>query len=233
MPLRNTGCYKKASTFKVELDDVSVLPSGHIKFLGIILDQHLTMEKHTASVVKRCFGILITLKKLSLTLPKSTLTTLVRALAFPHITYCLPAWAPATMALRQRVDKVINFAARVVTKKRKYDHISDSKEQLGFPLFENILKERDCTLIHRLINRQDAPENLKSLVEYRADVSERETRETLSSALHAPRCRLEATRRSVPVRPIQAWNSLPVDLRRVVNARRFKKALKAVLVSPS
>ena len=94
------------------------------QFLGVLLDQHLTMEKKTAGVVKRCFGILITLRKISFTLPKSTLKTLLQSLVFPHLTYCLPAWAPPTISLRRRIDKVINFATRVVMKKRKFDHIT-------------------------------------------------------------------------------------------------------------
>ena len=44
--------------------------------------------------------------------------------------------------------------------------------------------------------------------------------------------RLEATRRSVPHRPIQAWNGLPADIRRVVDAKEFKGLVRAMLVSP-
>ena len=223
---------KKASTFKVQFGDVALLPAEHIKFLGVLLDQHLTMEKQTAGVVKRCFGILITLRKISFTLPKSTLKTLVQSLVFPHLTYCLPAWAPPTISLRRRIDKVINVAMRVVMKKRKFDHITESKKELGWLTFEKIIEEKDYQLNHRLVTTEDAPEKLKSLVRYRSDVSERDTRASLSSVLHTRRCRLEATRRSVPHRPIQAWNGLPADIRRVVDAKEFKGLVRAMLVSP-
>ena len=223
---------KKTGSFKVQFDDVLLSPAEQIKILGVLLDRHLTMEKQTAGVVKRCFSILITMRKLNCTLPKSTLKTLVQSLVFPHLTYCLPAWAPPTNSLRQRIDKVINFATRVVTKKRKFDHITESKELLGWLPFEKVIKERDCLLIHRLMSREDAPENLKSLVEHRADVSERDTRASVSSALHTRRCRLEATRRSVMQRPILAWNGLPADLRQNVGDRDFKNLVRVVLAAP-
>ena len=123
-------------SFKVQFGDVVLLPAEHIQFLEVLLDQHLTMEKQTARVVKRCFGILITLRKISFTLPKSILKTLVQSVVFPHLTYCLPAGAPPTISLRRRIDKVINFATRVVMKKRKFDHITESKKELGWLSFE-------------------------------------------------------------------------------------------------
>ena len=84
-------------------------------------------------------------------------------------------------------------------------------------------------LIHRLINQAEAPDNLKSLIEYRADVSERTTRASSDSVLNTRRCRLEATRRTVPVRPIQTWNGLPSELRQIGSSGAFKKRLNAAL----
>ena len=223
---------KKASNFSVNFGNVSLTPAGQIRFLGVLLDQNLTMEKHAAAVVRRCFGILVTLKKLSQTLPKATLKTLVQALVFPHLVYCLPAWAPPTIAIRQRIDRVISFAARVVSGKRKHDHISETRRQLGWLSFEQVVRERDCLLVHRLLNSEQAPATLKSLVQHRADVSERETRASGSAVLHTRRCRLEATRRSVPVRPIREWNELPAELRRVTGRRAFLSGVTAFLVSP-
>ena len=78
--LGTPAAIKKTQAFRVEFDGVSLSATEHIKFLGVVLDQNLTMEKQTARVVKRCFEILITLKKLSFTLPKSELVYLIQAL---------------------------------------------------------------------------------------------------------------------------------------------------------
>ena len=78
--LGKPAAIKKMQAFGVEFDGVSLSPTEHIKFSGVLLYQNLTMEKQTARVVRQCFGILITLKKLSFTLPKSALVYLIQAL---------------------------------------------------------------------------------------------------------------------------------------------------------
>ncbi|KAF0290688.1 hypothetical protein FJT64_011126 [Amphibalanus amphitrite] len=48
----------------------------------------------------------------------------------------LPELGLALRPMRQRIDKVISFAARVVSGKRKHDHISETRRQLGWLSFE-------------------------------------------------------------------------------------------------
>ena len=79
-------------------------------------------------------------------------------------------------------------------------HITEARQQLNWLPFEAIIEQRDCILIHRLINHANAPANLKSLIEYRADVSERTTRESSDSVLSTRLCRLEMTKRAAMVR---------------------------------
>ena len=229
MSLFGTPCVvKKVKNFGVTFDGVRLRPAEHMTILGVTIDQTLSMEKQTAKVVRRCYGILFTIKKLADTVPASTLKTLVQALVLPHISCCLPAWAPPTCLLRQRVEKVINFAMRVVTKKGKYDHLTEARQQLNWMSFDDMIHQRDCVLIHRLVNQANAPSSLKSLVEYRADVSQRTTRASSNSMLQTRRCRLEATRRTVPVRSIRAWNGLSSDVRRAGSSGAFKRRLNAV-----
>ena len=149
------------------------------------------MRQQTGRVAQRCYGSLVTIGKFRDTLPRKTLEHLIRALVFPHLFYCLPAWAPSTKQERQRIEKVINFAIRTVTRKRKFDHVSVARKQLGWMTFETLIHYRDCALIHSLLHQSQAPERLVAIVSYRADVSERSTRTTEARLLQVPRVRLE------------------------------------------
>ena len=219
---------KKAANFRLTFEGITLEPADHIKILGVILDQNLSMEKQTARVVQRGYGTLITLKKLRGTLPPSTMETLVRSLVMPHVTYCLPAWAPPTQNLQIRVNKMLNFAIRVVTRKRKNDHVSAARKQLGWMTFHDVIKYRDCALVHRLVHSTEAPENLRSLVYSRADISERTTRATVDGKLHIQRCRLQATHKTVPVRAFRTWNSLTNATRRNSNPVSFRRSVEAM-----
>ena len=222
---------KKASKFSVQFDGVELKPSQRVKILGVTLDPELNMQLQVSSVTKRCYGSLVTISKLRDTLPRKTVVHLIQALVFPLITYCLPAWAPPTRQQRQRIEKVINFAARIVTRKRRYEHISTARRALGWLPFEATIDYRDIMLMHSIIHQDQGPQRLKNLVTYRADVSERATRSTAAGQLETHRCRLEATRMMVPVRAVHAWNGLDRMVRENSCAGAFKGEIKAKLLS--
>jgi len=222
---------KKSSDLKINFNGVELKPAETVQFLGVLIDQKLTMEKQTSRVLQRCYGSLVTLHKLSPCLPSSTMKHLIQALAFPHVTYCLPAWAPPTQVLRKRVDKMLNFAIRIVTRRRRTDRVSNAGRALGWLTFEETIKHRDCALMHKIIHKANAPQNLASLVTYRADISERSTRATDNDVLHTERCDLVITQKTVPVRAVYAWNELPTELRRNASARALSKGVKASILS--
>ena len=65
-------------------------------------------------------------------------------LVFPIITYCLPAWAPKTVGMRKRIEKVLNFAIRTVTGLRKFDQVSRARSDLDWLTFAEMIDLRDA-----------------------------------------------------------------------------------------
>ena len=222
---------KKSALFEASFEGIQLKQAKSLKFLGVHIDQELSMETQTAKVVQRSFSQLVTLRKLRNSLPQRVMKHLIQALVFPHVTYCLPAWAPPVQTLRRRMDKVINFAVRIVSKRRRSDHISDARKELGWLTFEETIYSRDCSLVHKMVHRTNAPHNIKTLACYREDISERPTRASADGMLHIQRCKLEVTRKTVPVRAVRAWNEIAVDLRRNANVHTFKKQLALSLIS--
>ena len=129
------------------------------------------------------------------------------------------------------MEKVVNQAARVVARKRKFDHISRTRQGLGWLSFHETIDYRDCILMHSLLHQEKAPANLKALISTRAEKSQRSTRATDAGLLHVPRARLERTRMAVPVRTLNAWNVLDVETRSCGSSHAFKKCLKKKIVS--
>ena len=124
-----------------------------------------------------------------------------------------------------------NYAARVVTRKRKFDHISRAKRALGWLSFEHTIDFRDCVFVHALLHEANAPAHLKGLVALRADVSERSTRATAADLLHVPRTRLERTRMATPVPSLSIWNKLDRETRSSGSGSAFKKRAKSFYLS--
>ena len=55
---------------------------------------------------------------------KNELITIINALVFSKLYYCSSVWSNTTMSKVNKLQKVQNFAARIVSDTRKYDHIS-------------------------------------------------------------------------------------------------------------
>ena len=156
---------------------------------------------------------------------------LIQSLVFTHVTYCLPAWAPPTQEERHRIDNVINLAARIVTKKRRQDHITAARRELGWMSFGALIEYRDSVLMHAIVPQDEGPQRLKALIKHRADVSERETRASTAGQLETCCCRLEATRMTVPVRAVRMWNRLDNTVRENSVAKSFRKSVRAVVMT--
>ena len=122
-------------------------------------------------------------------------------------------WGGATHNRLDRLQKVVNFAARLVSGLRRCDHVSPTLAALGWPRVEQVVARRDAVNVHRALNVGAAPEALRDMMRPRSTVSGRLTRATAAgaAALELPRYRLTAVRRLFPYRAAAAWNQLPRD----------------------
>ena len=92
----------------------------------MIFDRHLTFDSHIDYLVKRCTG---TSKH---GLPPEVLPRLVDGLVMSSLRYCVSVYGATSGQLTRRIQKCVNFCARVLSGKRKYDHISDTLRSLGW-----------------------------------------------------------------------------------------------------
>ena len=187
-------------------DDV-ISPSASVKVLGVTLDSYLSWDQHVGIIVRRCNCILIGLARLRHKIPKCTSKLLVQALVFPHIRYCLTVWGNCSASLKARVQKDINFGARIVSGLAKHDHVTPVLKELEWNTVNEMLRERDIAAIHRLLDPSCEADILRAQVLFRSEISERQTRAVTEGQLQLPRVRTEFARRSFMYRAITAWNS--------------------------
>ena len=123
---------KKASSFQLDIDNHTLRPlRPAVKVLGVTLDSAPSWENHISCVVKKCNSILFCIYKIRHHLTPDTRKLIIETHVFPLILYCLSVWGGAAACHLNRVQKVINFAARVVSGARRSDHISPVVDSLG------------------------------------------------------------------------------------------------------
>ena len=163
--------------------------------------------------MRRSYAIISGLGKMSRRLPSEVKRFLIETLVFPHILYCLTVYGACGVTQRHRLQKVLNHCARIIYCAKRCDHVSPLLKQLDWPTIEDLITERDMTMLFRSIHDPLAPDALRDRVVYRRDVAERDTRGTLSGLLQPPRVRREFARRFYTYRATARWNRSPSDVR--------------------
>ena len=199
---------KKAANFHINLSGTKISPRSAVKVLGVTLDQHLSWESHISNVVQRCNAIIASLYKVRHFLTKDVLELLVQLHIFPHIRYCLSVWGGATQAHLHRVQKCINFAARLVTGVRRHEHITAALTTLEWPRIGEWVVAHDCHQVYRALNSRACPVSLRALFTPRHQVTDRATRAAVAGDLQLPKSRLSCTQRCFSFRATRAWNRL-------------------------
>ena len=205
------------SSFSISFGTDIINPSQSAKVLGVVVDRHLSWHDHVSSVVQKCYCILIGIARAHRRIPQCVKQLLIEALVFPHIRYCLSVWAGCGVGERRRVQKVINFAARVVTGLGRRDHVTPALAELGWPSVDGLIAESDVAAMRRILHAPHAPELLRSKVMYRSDVSCRQSRATADGQLQIPRTRTELARRSFLSRAVRTWNEALEKCRTVMH----------------
>ena len=156
-------------------------------------------------VTRRCFGMLTGLSHLRHYLPVSVLTTLVSALVLSHVRYCLTVYGNGSGKNCARIQKIINFSARVIFGRRKFDHISDVRERLGWLSAPDLVRYHTLTLAHKIMRRGE-PDGLSGMFVLNGEVRDRRTRQ--DGLLFVPRSRTAFGQRRFAVRAPSQYNSL-------------------------
>ena len=124
--------------------------TDEVKNLGVIMDKNLTWESHIKHVTDRCFGILIGLANVKHVLPREVLPRLIDSLVMSHVRYCVQVYGSAGSGSLDKIQKIFNFAARILCNRRKFDRISDVLTNLEWLTSKQFVDHSDLCMLHKL-----------------------------------------------------------------------------------
>ena len=150
----------------------------------------------------------------------------IHALVFSRLFYCSPVWSSTSKKNVSKLLSVQNFAARVVTGSRKFEHITPVLRDLNWLRVGSMLKYTVGILTFKCVNGL-APRYLCSRFFTRATVHDRNTRN--KNKLDILGYKSAAGQRSFLYRSVTMWNSLSTDITDCNNLAMFKRKLKDYL----
>ena len=206
--------------------------------LGVFIDTNLTFAPHVRCVAANCFWQIRQLWKIRQSLSVENAKTLVHALVASRVDFSNSVLYHVASANIRSLQSVLNAAARLVLKLRKFDRVSIStitRNELHWLPVDQCIVYKLCLLAYKCQHEQ-APLYLSSLC---APLSAATTRRHLRAAtqgdLDFPRTRtVTYGSRAFAVSGPMCWNALPPSLKSPsLKSTQFCSLLKTTLMAQS
>ena len=198
-----------------------------VKDLGVTLDQCLTFNNHVNSLTSDLMKKLAVISRIKHLLDKTTLFIAINSLVFSKLYCCSSVWAGTSKSNIAKLQLVQNFAERLLSDKRKFDHISPTLRKLKLLPVSDILYMRDTVQMYKCVNGL-APHYLTVMFRKRSDIHSCNTRQNRN--LQLPRCRTALAQNAFDHRGVKVWNSIPEEIRNSKAVQAFKSSLKRELL---
>ena len=179
----------------IGIDDRTIKRVDHTKSLGLTIDAQLSWSKHVDEII------------------------------LPHFDYCSPVWDGLSGCLSDKLQKLQNRAARVITQS-PFD--TSSNLLLTMLKWEKLSlrrKKQKALIMYKTLNEL-APDYLQCLFTQR-HVNDYNLR-NLEGKLSLPKPNTNYLKRSFCYSGACLWNNLPQELKSVCSIGQFKRGIKKV-----
>ena len=204
-----------------------IVPCVSAVNLGVVFDDRMTGELQVSNIVRSSYFHLRNLSAIRKYLTVDSAQTVIHAFISSKLDYCNALLYGLPKYLVERLQRIQNSAARIVTFTRKFDHISPVLVDLHWlPVYYRVIFKL-LLLTYKALNGL-APSYLSDLLTYRSSCYS--LRSVSNRLLVEPRARLSTYGfRSFSFSAPRLWNRLPLEIRLSTTVASFKNRLKTHL----
>ena len=113
--------------------NATIKPATSVRNLGVLMDRDLSLRSHIARLKGACFRALRQARATRCSLTMDAARMLISSAVLSRIDYCNCIFSGLPDFNLDRLQQVMNTVARVISRSRKYDHISDVLQDLHWP----------------------------------------------------------------------------------------------------
>ena len=148
-------------------------------------------------------------------------TSLYTSIVEPHFRYCCSVWGCAGTTEINRLQKLQNRAARIVTNSSFDTPSNKLLEKLGWKTINELIDIESKTMVFKSLNEL-APPYLRSLFRKNSQSTSYRLRNT-STDLRLPKIGTENGKKSFSFRGAKLWNSLSANCKQAASLSTFKE----------
>ena len=221
---------QKLHSLNDKIEGVKINQTDHSKALGLNIDENLSWKEHIHAVSKKVASSIGALKRIRPFISMHTAIKIYKGLIESHFDYCSVVWDGLSQQLNEKLQKLQNRAARVITKSSYNTNSSYLLNSLSWDNLSVRRTKQKANLMYKCVNKL-APNYLCNMFTSRAlsfDLRD------ASQKLCLPKPRTDYLKRSFSYSGASLWNDLPEDIRTIKSLRNFKRRIdKWLYVSDS
>jgi flagellar biosynthesis chaperone FliJ len=221
---RNLGSMEDVT---VKIGASTVTSTSHVRNLGAIFDSSMTMEKHVNSTCRSCYAQLRNIGHIRRYLTNDATKSLVNGLVTSKLDYCNALLYGLPNTMLQKLQRIQNTSARIITRTSRYSHITPVLQELHWLPVKARIDFKVLTHTFKALHEQ-APAYVSGMLKVYQPT--RSLRSQNSLTLVVPHTRtVTYGERSFYAAAPTLWNSLPSQIREANTLNVFKGLLKTYL----
>ena len=217
---------QKPASVLVGNSSISFCPSA--RNLGFIISEDMSLDAHISHICRTAYIAIRQISSIRHYLSLHATKVLVCAFVLSRLDYCNALLSGCTQQHIDKLQKIQNSAARLVTRTRKRDHITPILQSLHWLPIHARIEYKIAVLCHNFFSGS-SPLYLSSCLSVYAP--SRNLRSASDNRiLVKPVVRTKSFgERSFSFSAPRIWNSLPQEIRHIDSSSSFKRALKTHL----
>jgi hypothetical protein len=226
--LLSTPYYKnKLNISEFKVDSTVVTPASAARNIGVMFDETMSMKPQINSICKSATYHLRNIGAVRKFLSEESCKKLIHALVSSRLDYGNALLFGLPDLTINKLQRILNMAARIVTLSKKCEHITPILKGLHWLPVQQRIKYKILLLTFKALHDM-APPYLQDMLSYYTP--SRQLHSSNQCLLTIPKARLKSYgSRAFSVSAPTLWNMLPLELRTGESDMCFKTGLKTYL----
>lgn len=218
----------KLQTVSVQVGDEKIMAVKEVRNIGAYFDSELKMDIQVKNMCKGAWLNLFNIGKIRNHLTDDQAKTVIHAYVTSKLDANNALLAGTSTTLQIQLQRVQNAAAKLITQKKKHDHVTPLLHDLHWLPIEDRIIFKVLLLTYKALN-EAGPVYLRDLFTiYRPPLNLRSADDPLT--LDIPKTNLATYGdKAFSVKAAVEWNKLPLDTRSSQSVNSFKTKLKTKL----
>ena len=215
--------------YKIHFGNSSISRSNSVKYLGVILDKHLTWNEHiadTCNKLKRYFKIFYSIRRL---LNTEQVKTIYYALIYSRIKYGILVYRSANKNRIARIQTLQNKLLKVLLS-RNYRHSTNKlHNELEILKVNDIAKVDSLTFIHNYFSNK-LPRVFNHYFTTVGNVHNINTRGSKNQNISVDKHKNQVGYSTMKIKGANGWNNTSAIIKKITNIKTFRNKLKYTIL---